>query len=479
MKRLLALCAVFLVVLGSMTVWLMAGGSEPNTATKPVVYDPGQKGPYEVGFKYYKLTDPSRNTDIGGRPIAVFLWYPVDQGDISAESQEAIYPFAFDPAMSFLEPFTSTEWENQGVDRAYRDVPASSNRPFPLVMFSAGLGCVSWDYTYFGTRLASHGFVVANLTHYGETGLFAETSFDHIAVVSMNRPRDVSFALTSLLDKNNTQGDLLFNLLKPDQVAASGHSLGGYAAMVLAAGDDRVIDFFNDPSSIASFGPPPPETDVPSLPDRRFKVILPLDGSNQVLKFSELARVSIPAMGIGEEWGTLAQQQAADPTAPEWMTIWQARQHAAYSGHPAYRVDVNAAFHGSFTTDFEYFGIIRDRGWIDETTYQTIIQLYFPTTLAQPEIERLTTKYMVAFLKTHLSGQTGYQNILTPGYALTREHNIEFFVTEKRNPNATDENWPGLFTYFPHQPGSLQEQAEKDPQGLMPIPRSKVRDFLR
>ncbi|MEJ2542205.1 MAG: hypothetical protein P8188_19950, partial [Gemmatimonadota bacterium] len=91
-------------------------------------------------------------------------------------------------------------------------------------------------------------------------------------------------------------------------------------------------------------------------------------------------------------------------------------------------------------------------------------------TLNGAEVRRLVTKYMLAFLQD-------YQPILTPGHALTREPNVEFFVTEKRSVNAIDEDWPDLFTYFMHQPGRSHAQANaevtalgvKDPMGARPM----------
>jgi len=60
--------------------------------------------------------------------------------------------------------------------------------------------------------------------------------------------------------------------------------------------------------------------------------------------------------------------------------------------------------------------------------------------------------------------------MLTPGFVLKQEPLLEFFVTEKRNPNAIDDKWPGYYIYFPHQPGSEQAKAEKSPKVAMPIP---------
>jgi hypothetical protein len=77
----------------------------------------------------------------------------------------------------------------------------------------------------------------------------------------------------------------------------------------------------------------------------------------------------------------------------------------------------------------------------------------------------IVNKYAVAFLKTVLAREPGYQDMLTPGWALKRESLVEFFVTEKRNPNAVSASYGDgqYYLYFPHQPGSEQARGEKDP----------------
>jgi hypothetical protein len=104
------------------------------------------------------------------------------------------------------------------------------------------------------------------------------------------------------------------------------------------------------------------------------------------------------------------------------------------------------------------------KGVVSQVEYESLMATYCNTELHSFESNRLMAKYAIAFLRTVLARESGYQNILTPGYALTREQYIEFFVTEKRNPNSISENWPSwpdLKTYFMHQPGSWMAKAAK------------------
>jgi hypothetical protein len=247
-------------------------------------------------------------------------------------------------------------------------------------------------------------------------------------------------------------------------VAASGWSLGGYAAMVLAGGDDSVCDKFPE----LGFPNPPPQTCVPSYTDPRIKAIVPLDGSTQVLYFDELSRINVPTMGIGQEWSTLYSIYGPG------FASWQARLHAASQGHPSYRVDLAEAYHISFSNLCETVYLLYDKGIIDEATRDAMAAQICAAPIPTATAYNLITQYMVAFLKTNLAGVRGYQHLLTPGNA-HKEPYIEFFVTEKRNPNANDQDWPGFYMYFMHQPGSGHAKAAKDPNQSLPIPHMGLR----
>lgn len=425
------------------------------TAVAAAVPDPGQKGPYEVGFTNYMIFDSSRDGGADfpqGRPIPVFVWYPVDPDAVTPETPLAEYPL--DPLYGYMPVSHSEYWEAQGIDRTYQEPPVSAAKSFPLVLFSPGWGGPPWLHTSIGTRLASHGFVVAVLYHFGDAW-WAWEPFHHIAVACLNRPRDVSFALTDLQGKNQTADHLLEGAINPDQVAASGWSLGGYAAMTLLAGDDSVADTFaGDPY----WEPIPPEAFVSSLPDPRIRTIVTLDGSNQVLRFQELARVDRPAMGIGQEWTTVGS--------------WQARQHAAFTGNPAYRTDIHNSIHQTFCDICVAGPALVDEGIFPPAVEENWNQRFCSGRIPSGEARRIVGQYTIAFLKTELEHRSGYKDILTPGFALTRERYVEFFVTEKRNPKSIDEDWPDDFVYFIHQPGSAQAKAKKDPKFSLGIERA-------
>jgi hypothetical protein len=184
-------------------------------------------------------------------------------------------------------------------------------------------------------------------------------------------------------------------------------------------------------------------------------------------------------MGMGQEWSALAAQT---PMPWEPWESWQARQHAAFAGHPAYRVDLNRANHLTFSNMGECLLLMLQAPEVRVLIpdwYADLLQwcydTYFVGGIPSSEAHRLVTQYMVAFLKTNLAGETGYQQMLTPGWAHTHEPDIEFFVTEKRNAQSIGEDWPSDFVYFMHQPGSAQARGPKDPATMLPIQHMRNR----
>lgn len=74
---------------------LVVAASRPQVAATGGVPDPGQPGPYKIGFTNYVITDASRSGGAlfpAGRPIAVFVWYPVDAAAITPSTPERWRP---------------------------------------------------------------------------------------------------------------------------------------------------------------------------------------------------------------------------------------------------------------------------------------------------------------------------------------------------------------------------------------------------
>ena len=465
-----------LTLLAAITVFALFAARAVSAEGSRWFDDPGQLGHYAVGHTNYRFID----TDRGNRPIAVSVFYPVDARDIHSSTPQAEY--LTDPYTDLLPPtywfFTaqptlSSDWEELGYDRAYERPKVSGDGPFPLVVFSPAWDDNNWEYISIGTRLASHGYVVAELDHWADSQ-YGWSLMDHIITAMLNRPPDVSFAMTQLLAKNGRRGDLLFRTIDPERIAASGHSLGGYATDALAAGDNLVCDSLLQTLVGADTLPYPANTCVPIHRDRRVKAMISLDGSSWALRYSELARISVPSLFMGE---TVDQSAIIYPDGS--VRDWIARPHAAVNRNDSYRVDVNGANHYSFTNYCDGFQVWFNKGWIssdDLATYES----WWPcsstippvATISPTDAHEVVTKYMVAFLDLYFGGPEKNKQldrwVLTPEYALYHTPTVQFFDSERCRAELPDHTY---FTYRAYQLSSECDVAQKDPTGwFAPLP---------
>jgi predicted dienelactone hydrolase len=183
--------------------------SATPTVTGIAAADPPQEpGPYAVGAtraEYNKLSTTGAN-----RSIDVVIWYPTDQAGTVDEELRGILNAAPSP-----------------------------DAPFPLIVFSHGSGGNPLQSTFLTTHLASHGFVVAALSHPGNTteDCFPCTDFNQLADSYANRPLDVAFVRDQLLGASAGSTPVLSGTIDPTSIGLTGHSFGGYTTVAgLAAG---------------------------------------------------------------------------------------------------------------------------------------------------------------------------------------------------------------------------------------------------
>jgi predicted dienelactone hydrolase len=441
-----AVCVVAIVVAAiSFRLTVQAVASPPADQT----------GPYKVGFVTQTYYDSTRSDNLEGtRPIMTYIWYPATPEN----DGDPMSPAAYDLGIPGVLPYSSTDFEAYGVDPAYQEVAASKDGPFPLVVLSPGMATPPLFYVHIGARLASHGFVVAIPYHYGD-GALGEPTWElnspaYFIGTYIDRTRDIQYLMTQLVADSDQSDSLLYGTVRADQIAVSGQSWGGMAALALAGGDDQACDIIGQDSSLF-----PPGTCVPISPDPRIKAIVPLDPAalTNNLHYAELARIKIPSMIIGREWNTMVETGAVNEE------ILLARPHSAIQGNPNYRVDISNYQHMSFTSACSCMDLLREVNG-DEVT-DTMLKVYCPKDPAPPdETGNLTTRYMVAFLKTVMVGDKCYEDMVTSDYALANEPFVEFFETEKGSPETADEE--GYFSYLMHQPGTERAQALKDPNGI-------------
>lgn len=409
-----------------------------------------------VGFTTIVDIDPSRksgNENAAGRPVAVSIWYPAGVDKFKPDSPEASYP------ANPLEPegnsMPSAAWKQFGLPPVYSIPIASSQGPFPMLLFSHGLGGDPGEQVSLATHLASHGIIFAAVYHPGEVIDPEHPESFPFAEMLRNRPMDMSFLLDRILERSRTPGDLLHGLVDPDRIAAGGFSLGGYTAMALAGGDDNVRDISRLPPGLAD-----PFSwmnltgaglsDATVKPDPRFKALVLLSASGWILHLDEMRRVNIPSLSIGEEWDSFAVEFGGNEIGASAM----ARQHLALSEKATgYRVDVLNTVHQSFTDACRILELSRT-GKVSmmppEEAAALAAKLCDPYT-GSDIVQGIIARYSLAFLVTHLQGRSEFAHVLQPDWAMRQETHAEFFEPERETIPAGTPDWPGLSAFRMHQ----------------------------
>lgn len=151
-----------------------------------------------------------------------------------------------DPAFSAVE-VVRYDWQDRKRDRevpAKFYFPKNGDGPFPVIIFSHGLGGTREGYEYLGRHWASHGYVSVHLQHPGsddavwrdvrpadKMGAMRRAAADPRNAI--NRPQDVSFAIDQLGRLNQEPGPLR-GKLDLSQIGVAGHSFGAYTTLAVA-----------------------------------------------------------------------------------------------------------------------------------------------------------------------------------------------------------------------------------------------------
>jgi len=120
--------------------------------------------------------------------------------------------------------------------------PEKGEGPFPVIVFSHGLGGSREGYEYLGRHWASHGYVVALPQHLGSDDAVWKNQQDPARELrraaadignAMARPLDVRFVLDRLTAMNREEGPL-HGRLNLKKTGMSGHSFGGWTTLAVA-----------------------------------------------------------------------------------------------------------------------------------------------------------------------------------------------------------------------------------------------------
>jgi|ERR1700677_739683 len=141
--------------------------------------------------------------------------------------------------------FVRYEWHDAARNR---DVPvkiyypAKGSGPFPVIIFSHGLGGTREGYEYLGRYWAGCGYVSVHLQHLGsDDGVWKNMGpVEAMAAlkksvtdptIAINRAGDVPFAIDQVLKLNTAADSPLRGKLDTADIGMSGHSFGGWSTM--------------------------------------------------------------------------------------------------------------------------------------------------------------------------------------------------------------------------------------------------------
>jgi len=137
------------------------------------------------------------------------------------------------------------DWHDATRDR---DVPAKiyyptdGKGPWPVIIYSHGLGGSRDGYEYLGRHWASHGYVSVHVQHLGSDtavwkGKKAPLAAMRSAVADVSnaavRPGDVAFAIDQVARMNAGDGSLA-GRVDLDRVGMAGHSFGAWTTLAVA-----------------------------------------------------------------------------------------------------------------------------------------------------------------------------------------------------------------------------------------------------
>lgn len=274
-------------------------------------FTPVGDGPYAVGVQTITITDAERD-----RALTVDVTFPLADG-ATGEAQR--YTFV-----------TGDYYESPRAIAATAE-QISPDGPFPLVVYTHGSGGLRYIHSDYSETLASHGHLVVAADHAGNTSVdqFAGTEDDR-ATIAYNRPRDVQVLIDEMTNPESLETVGFVGSVNPEQIAVTGHSLGGYATYAVVSGMSNEAGTLEGDDRVDALIPL-----APALGDG--------DPETSFLVAEQLARVDLP---------TLVMVGADDKTTPPSPNVDRAVSET--SSDVVYRVDLVAAEHQSFTDVCDY-----------------------------------------------------------------------------------------------------------------------------
>lgn len=320
-------------------------------ATITCAQEPPTPSLHNVGYQVLEFGD-----DASGKPVTVAVWYPTDA------------------------PARAHRYGGPTKGQVAADaVPLADAGPYPLLVFSHGYGSSGIGSVFFTERMAAHGWIVAAPDHndrhssvrirsgqlkdFDRKGLFR-----HAQEIGASGPEDrgdFDYRLNEmrLVIDGMLASEEFGGLIDDDRLAVGGHSFGGFTALAFCG----TLEEYHDP---------------------RVKALLLFStgAGGYLYTKDELGRVEIPALLF------LGEREKDQLRGGVSMTDLSQKIFGAVSSSK-YLLEVKGASHFSFNNRFSRR--FRTRFLAGTEKHFNVIR-----------------RYSIAFLETHVSGNTEFASIL-------------------------------------------------------------------
>lgn len=356
MARAVAVAAILAIVAVSCG---SSGGSSSTTTTAPQIL-PAAEASFGVGFRQLTVKDPA-----GARDLAVDVWYPTAKGASGTPARYALLPTAYIDSKV-----------------AIADAAIATGASFPLIVYSHGSGGQNFVASFLTEELASQGFVVVAANHTGDTAIDRVTNTTSVPDRNdLDRPADVTRVIDDVLARSNSGSDFLSGRIDPARIGLVGHSYGGYTVIADVSGHTTPLGSVK--------------------PDPRVKAIVAQAPYTLRLTPAELAADRVPTMLIS------GSKDTTTPTATNARVAF-----GAITGPPVVLVEIGGAAHQSFTDVCAYLDQIPKLpdapAFVVSVIRTQAEEGCGPDFIDYARGLELTNDLTVAFLRTYVAGQPGY-----------------------------------------------------------------------
>ena len=250
-------------------LFLASGSMARAQAASRQIALPTPTGNFALGTVRMWLVDSARHEVMSPDPrvrreLVVQLWYP-------AASRHAPRFAAYVPDTAFYPMLRRDEDLSNDVRdqimrlRTHADsaAPVSRDGPFPVLLFSHGMGVTGFSYTALIEEIASHGYVVVQIEHpysggtvlaRGYVGTSTDSALTRMRLLPENlrdgflasrvrvQAEDMQFVLRWLgAFRGSAPEQRLGNAFDLGRVGAMGHSFGGTTAIDFCRHEARVL----------------------------------------------------------------------------------------------------------------------------------------------------------------------------------------------------------------------------------------------